>query len=61
MIFFSKSYMYFFTYFAYDHFLYGIQSSPAGPVQQIWVSGPVWSGDSYAQSGRALAEHEILA
>ena len=31
-----------------------IQSSPAGPVRQIWVSGPVRSGNSYAQSGRAL-------
>ena len=28
-----------------------IQSVPAGPVRQIWVSGPVRSGNSYAQSG----------
>ena len=31
-----------------------IQSCPAGPVRQIWVSGPVRSGNSYAQSGWAL-------
>ena len=24
-----------------------IQSGPAGPVRQIWVSGPVWSGTLY--------------
>ena len=28
-----------------------IKSGLAGPVQQIWVSDPVRSGDSYAQSG----------
>ena len=31
-----------------------IQSGPAGPVQQIRVSGPVRSGNSYVQSGQAL-------
>ena len=31
-----------------------IQSGLAGPVRQIWVSGPVRSGNSYAQSGRAF-------
>ena len=31
------------------------RTCPAGPVRQIWVSGPVRSGNSYAQSGRALA------
>ena len=31
-----------------------IQSGTAGPVRQIWVSGPVWSGNSYAQWGQAL-------
>ena len=30
-----------------------IPSGLAGPVRQIWVSGPVRSGNSYAQSGRA--------
>ena len=30
------------------------QSGLTGPVWQIWVSGPVQSGNSYAQSGRAL-------
>ena len=34
--------------------IFRIQSSQAGPVWQIWVSGPVRSGNSYAQSGRAL-------
>ena len=29
-------------------------NSPAEPVRQIWVSGPVQSGNSYAQSSRAL-------
>ena len=32
------------------------QSGPAGPVRQIWLSGPVRSGNSYAQFGRALAQ-----
>jgi hypothetical protein len=27
---------------------------PAGPVRQMWVSGPVQSENSYAQSGQAL-------
>ena len=31
-----------------------IQSRPAGSVRQIWMSGPVRPGNSYAQSGRAL-------
>ena len=26
------------------------EQGPAGPVQQIWVSSPVWSGNPYAQS-----------
>ena len=38
-----------------------IQSGPAGPVRQIWVSGPVWSGNSYAQSGRALLLTVLLS
>ena len=36
-----------------------IQSGPAGPVRQIWVSGPVRSGNSYAQSGQALVASPI--
>ena len=31
-----------------------IQSGLAGPVWQIWVSGPLRSGSSYAQYGQAL-------
>ena len=38
-----------------------IQSSLAGPVRQIWVSGPVGSGKSYALSGRALIAAGLLA
>ena len=30
------------------------KSGPAGTVLQIWVSGPILSGNSYAQSGLAL-------
>ena len=30
-------------------------TGPAGLVWQIWVSGPVWSGNSHAQSGQATA------
>ena len=37
-----------------------IQSGPAGPVRQIWVSGPVRSGNSYAQSGRALVHYDYM-
>ena len=33
-----------------------IQSGPAGPGRQIWVSGPVRSGNSYAQFGRAFSQ-----
>ena len=51
--------MYFFIYFAYDHFLYGF--SPVRQDLSNKFGCPVWSGDSYAQSGRALAEDEILA
>ena len=38
-----------------------IQSGPAGSVRQIWMSGPVWSGNSYAQSGSALEEIKSLS
>merc|ERR1711956_76215 len=37
-----------------------IQSGPAGPVRQIWVSGPVRSGNSFAQSGRALRYRIVI-
>ena len=30
-------------------------TGPAGLVWQIWVSGPVWSGNSHAQSSQATA------
>ena len=32
--------------------------SDSGPVWQIWVSGPVRSGNLYAQSGRALFQNK---
>ena len=37
-----------------DRLLGRIQSGPSEPVWQIWVSAPVRSGDSYAESGQAL-------
>jgi len=63
----KKNFQNFFSNFFHNFFLFicmvkclkiyvRIQSGPAGPVRQIWVSGPVRSGNSYAQSGRALLQ-----